>query len=224
MFTGIIQTKGIVESVAKGSGGYKLTVMPSTPFAGLERGESIAVNGVCLTVETFTSSGRITFHTLAETLRRTNLGKMAGGGTVNMERALEAGGRLGGHIVSGHIDTVIKLLRKRKPARQGEDWEFELELPQEYAPLVVEKGSVALDGITLTVAAVAADRFKVCLIPVTLADTALAERAEGEGINFEADVVGKYVQRILECRTAGCGKNGTSGNITMDTLAGAGFL
>ena len=220
MFTGIVQTKGTIESVAAGAGGYKLTVLPEKTFTGLERGESIAINGVCLTVEDFTGSGRITFHTLAETLKRTNLGRISRGGIVNMERALTAGGKLGGHIVSGHIDTVVKLLQKRKPASPEDDWEFELELPDKYASLVVEKGSVALDGISLTVAKVGAGYFTVCLIPVTLSDTALANRAVGDGINFEADIVGKYVQRIMECRSGGNKED----RVTMTTLMEAGFL
>lgn len=221
MFTGIIQTRGVIKNTASSAEGAKLTVHPDKPFADLKHGESIAVNGVCLTVEHFSSNGDISFHTLAETLRRTNLGSIGKGGIVNLERALAVGDRMGGHIVSGHIDTVVKLLEKRKPATASGDWEFVLELPSEYASLVVEKGSVALDGISLTVARTGDGCFSVCLIPVTLADTALMERMAGDGINFEADIVGKYVQRILGRRVDDGGKS--ESRITMQTLLEAGF-
>lgn len=219
MFTGIIQTTGIVRSLNRGGEGGTLVLKPETEFTAPVHGESIAVNGVCLTLERANSRGELEFHTLAETLRRSNLGAVPVGGRVNLERALAVGDRLGGHLVSGHIDGVVKMLAVRRPAAGG-DWEFELELPEQFAPLVVEKGSVALDGVSLTVARLTGRSFTVCIIPVTLAETALTERRVGDGVNLELDIIGKYVRSILTGRSE---KLPAGGGVTMEKLMEAGF-
>ena len=222
MFTGIIQTTGVIRGFSRGGGGCALLLKPEREFPAPVRGESIAVNGVCLTLERVNSRGELEFHTLQETLRRSNLGAIPVGGRVNLERALAVGDRLGGHLVSGHIDGVVKVLEVRPPAAGRGDWEFELELPASFAPLVVEKGSVALDGISLTVARLAPGSFTVCIIPVTLGDTALRDRRAGDGVNLELDIVGKYVQSFLAARRENSSAGAGSG-ITMEKLMEAGF-
>ena len=220
MFTGIIQTTGTVRSLNRGGEGGTLVIKPEKEFAAPAHGESIAVNGVCLTLERVNSRGELEFHTLSETLRRSNLGAVPVGGRVNLERALAIGDRLGGHLVSGHIDGVVKMLAARPPAAGRGDWEFELELPERFAPLVVEKGSVALDGISLTVAGLTGRSFTVCIIPVTLRETALTERRVGDGVNLELDIIGKYVRSFLAGRKESIPPGG---GVTMEKLMEAGF-
>ena len=199
MFTGIVEMRGAIVS----RDGHHLVV----------RGESIAVNGCCLTLEACRGS-EMTFHALAETLARTNLGRLKPGAHVNLERALRLGDRLGGHMVSGHVDAVGRVAAREK----REDVELTVEFPPELAKYIVWKGSIAIDGVSLTVAKLERDRLTVCLIPVTLADTALADRAPGDWVNLETDLAGKYVVRQLELAEK------PAARITMDTLSEAGFL
>ena len=191
MFTGLVEQTGILLARQ----GSRLTVRPEHPFASPEAGESIAVNGCCLTAERFGADGSVEFFTLAETLRRTNLGALKVGSPVNLERALCAGARLGGHIVQGHVDAAAPL-RSLRRLPDG-DVEFAVELPPELAPEIALKGSVALDGVSLTVAAVGKEFFAVRLIPQTLNVTALKERKAGDLINLETDVIAKYLRRQL---------------------------
>ena len=156
----------------------------------------------------------MTFHALAETLARTNLGRLKPGSAVNLERALRLGDRLGGHMVSGHVDAVGRVAAREK----REDVELTVEFPPELAKYIVWKGSIAVDGVSLTVAKLERDRLTVCLIPVTLADTALADRTPGDWVNLETDLAGKYVVRQLELAEK------PADRITMDTLSEAGFL
>lgn len=209
MFTGIVEMRGTLAA----RDGHHLTVRGEQMFADPVRGESIAVNGCCLTLETCRGAEMV-FHTLDETLDRTNLGRLKIGAAVNLERALRLGDRLGGHMVSGHIDAVGKVVEL---VERG-DVELTVEFPPELAPYIVRKGSIAVDGVSLTVARLARDRFTVCLIPVTLADTALADRAPGDPVNLETDLAGKYILRRLELAEE------KPGGITLDTLAQAGFL
>lgn len=216
MFTGLIETRAeICGRDVNGKAG-KLCLRPEKTFADLVRGESIAVNGACLTLESWDADGTLEFHTLEETLTRTNLGSIKLGGLVNLERALQVGDRLGGHIVTGHIDSTAKFLGMRK---QGDDIEYRVALPEELKVYMVPKGSISLDGVSLTLVDIAADSFSVHLIPLTLEETALGQRQTGDIINLEADLLGKYVQRQLSCFLD---KNPAS-NVTMENLIKAGW-
>jgi len=212
MFTGLIETTAEII----GRDINKLRLRPKKVFADIVRGESIAVNGACLTLESWGADGTLEFHTLEETLTRTNLGSIKIGGLVNLERALQVGARLGGHIVTGHIDTTAKFLGMRK---QGDDIEYRVALPEEIKPYMASKGSISLDGVSLTLVDITEDSFSVHLIPVTLEETALGQRQTGDIINLEADLLGKYVQRQLACFMD---KNSAS-NVTMESLTNAGW-
>lgn len=215
MFTGLVEATGkIVRRDMNGESG-KLTVELGKPFAGLQKGESIAVNGACLTLESGMNGGPLVFHVLRETFSRTNLGILPIGSPVNLERALCAGARLGGHIVTGHIDGIAHLLSVR---RRHSDMEIEIAIPEALADGFVEKGSVAVDGISLTLESVSDDRFRIGIIPTTWEETALRYRKPGDFVNLETDLIGKYVSAYLKRR------DGKSSGITMETLEGAGFL
>ena len=213
MFTGLVQCKGKIIS----RGGGALIIRPEQQIENPLYGESIAVNGCCLTLEN-AGGGDLKFHTMEVSLRRTNLGILPVGSTVNLERALRMGDRLGGHIVQGHVDTAARVLEcGRLP---DGDFLLKVALDAEFAPLVVAKGSIAVDGVSLTVAEAGIDYFAVRLIPVTRQDTALAERSAGTQVNLEFDVLGRYVLRLDELRRS----ENKSSAITMDTLREAGFL
>ena len=203
MFTGIVVERGRVvgEPAASGQGGTRLVLAHSHTVAErLEIGASLAVSGVCLTVTEQAAAGdRATSRVelSAETLARTNLGSLAAGSEVNLEPALRAGDPLGGHWVQGHVDATLALLARDD---DGEHSTFTFELPVEQARYVVEKGSVCLDGVSLTVAERHDDRFTVALIPHTLAVTTLGARKPGERLNFEIDVLAKYVENLLAAR------------------------
>jgi riboflavin synthase len=212
MFTGLIETTAEII----GRDINKLRLRPAKAFEDLIRGESIAVNGACLTLESHDADGILEFHTLEETLTRTNLGSIRIGGLVNLERALQVGARLGGHIVTGHIDTTAEFLGMRK---QGDDIEYRVALPEEIKPYMASKGSISLDGVSLTLVDIAEDSFSVHLIPVTLEETALGQRQTGDIINLEADLLGKYVQRQLACFM----DKKPASNVTMENLIKAGW-
>ena len=214
MFTGLIETTGTIVSRTVSGGKGKLVVRPDKPFSNLEYGESIAVNGTCLTLEQEESGGALVFHTLAETLKRTCLGSKAIGAKVNLERALRLGDRLGGHLVSGHVDVVAKVLEMN---RSSSDVELKISAPPQLLPYLVEKGSIAIDGISLTLVKVTDEFFTVHLIPVTLSETALEYAKSGDEVNLEGDLIGKYVQRQLQL------EKGSGSNITMDKLFNSGW-
>ena len=193
MFTGLVEATGEVAAIApRGADGSRLTLR--VPFADEVRaGESIAVNGCCLTaVEP--SAGTVSFDVLNETLRRTNLGVLAPGALVNLERALAASARLGGHFVQGHIDGTVEVLAFDA---RGADWRLEVALPAAGCGYVVEKGSIAIDGISLTVAEVGAASFVCWIIPHTREVTNLRARCAGDRVNLEYDLLAKYVERLL---------------------------
>ncbi len=216
MFTGIIETLGRIEGVTRSGASARLTVMPAVAVTGLATGESIAVNGVCLTVEEASRPERLIFYTSTETLRRSTLGEMKPGAAVNLERAMRADGRLGGHLVLGHVDGLGAV---RRLDRQGEEWLLEVSFPKELAPYLAEKGSVAVDGISLTVAALTGETFGVAVIPHTVQSTNLSKMVAGAAVNLEVDVMARYVVRALEVYGS---SKGTAG-VTMDTLRRAGF-
>ncbi len=210
MFTGLVETTGTIIS----RGGGKLLIRPDKPFEALQFGESIAINGACLTLEKNHPDGTLEFHTLDETLKRTCLAAKSIGAKVNLERALRVGDRLGGHIVSGHIDCVSKIIEMN---RSGTDVELKIAIPPELAPYLVEKGSIAIDGISLTLVQVTEEFFTVHLIPVTLAETALEYAKNGDIVNLEGDIIGKYVERQLLL------SKGKGSNISMETLFSSGW-
>ena len=186
--------------------------------AAFELGESIAVNGACLTVvERTGDSFRV--QAAPETLRRTTLGSVKPGDRVNLERALALGDRLGGHLVSGHVDAVSEVLETYP---EGGSWVMGFRLPEELAPYFIEKGSVAIDGISLTVNTLEADRFRVQLIPETQERTTLKARGVGAKVNLEADQIGKYVARLFALQR-GQGAPGGGGGLTAAAIAAAGF-
>jgi riboflavin synthase len=200
MFTGLIEGQGTVASVetpdAEGAG---LRLHVSAPWLdGLAEGDSVAVNGCCLTVTTLPGDG-FTADLVGETLARTALGRLAPGDPVNLERPLAAGGRLGGHLVQGHVEGVARVLDRRKV---GDGEEVRFELPPELQRYVVEKGSVAVDGVSLTVAGVGPGWFTVALVPHTLEVTTLGERRPGDLVQLEVDVIAKYVERLVEGRVS----------------------
>jgi riboflavin synthase len=214
MFTGLVESVGTLQALERHDGGARLTVSAPAWQTPLELGESIAVQGACLTVAGFDSQS---FHAdvLDETLRRTNLMEKHSGQLLNLERALRFGDRLGGHLVSGHVDAVSRLLSIRM---EGRDRVLRLSCDERIAVEVVEKGSIALDGISLTVSSVATDYMEVCVIPWTWGHTSLQERKEGDTINVETDMIGKYIQRHLTMRESG------KGGVNQDMLAAAGFM
>lgn len=193
MFTGIIEELGTVESLTLGRESAVLRVRGPQVLTDATPGASIAVNGVCLTVVDHDDES-FSVDVMAETLRRSSLGALRPGSRVNLERAMAASGRLGGHIVQGHVDASGEIVA-REP---GDHWEVvTIALPDAVARYVVEKGSIAVDGISLTVASVAPGRFTVSLIPTTLALTTLGSARVGDPVNLEVDVLAKYVERLL---------------------------
>ena len=196
MFTGIIEETGTVESIHPGDKSIRLTLKLRKTGGGLKVGDSLAVNGCCLTVAELTAKGRAKtaqFDLLNETWNLTNLQHCRAGSLVNLERSLEAGGRLGGHFVTGHIDGVGKIITWEKT---GDDHQLQIAAPEDVMRYVIHKGSIAVDGISLTVATVVKGSFTIWIIPHTFESTALSERAVGDAVNLEADMLGKYVERF----------------------------
>lgn len=192
MFTGIIEECGTVLDVLKNGVSGSVQIQASTVLEGTKTGDSIAVNGVCLTVTKLTKSS-FTADVMAETFRRTNLGNLGKNSRVNLERAMAADGRFGGHIVSGHIDGTGIISRIKE---EGNAVWIYISAPQTILNLIVEKGSVAVDGISLTVAAVSDKEFAVSVIPHTRENTALSGKKTGAVVNLENDIIGKYVQKL----------------------------
>jgi len=194
MFTGIVEAVGgVVELSARGET-QQLTIDAPAIAAAVRIGDSIAVGGVCLTVVA-AETGRLRFEAVRETLERTALGELRAGSRVNLERALRADARLDGHIVQGHVDEAGRV---RELRRRGEDVQLFVACSRDFADSLVAKGSVAIDGVSLTVVGVGDEGFDVALIPHTLAVTTLGSLRGGERVNLEADVFGKYVKRYLE--------------------------
>ena len=197
MFTGLIEELGTVMGKTEGGRSSKLTIKASKVLEGVQIGDSISTNGVCLTVTHFTKE-QFTVDVMPETMMRSNLKDVKAGTSVNLERALRLGDRLGGHMVSGHIDgqgTITSI------AKDENAYWFQISASPSILKYIIEKGSVALDGISLTVAAVDFESFKVSIIPHTLKKTSLDKRKVGDAINIECDAFGKYVERIAAFAT-----------------------
>lgn len=192
MFTGIVEEVGEVFDVAALGDAARLVIVGPLVTSHAARGDSIAVNGVCLTVVEVVD-GAFTADVMGETLRSSNLGGLTPGSPVNLERAMAAGGRFGGHLVSGHVDGTATVRSRQR----GEHWDLvRFSLTRDLARFLVRKGSVAVDGVSLTVAEVAEDGFAVGLVPTTLAQSTLGHREPGDLVNLEVDVIAKYVQRL----------------------------
>lgn len=230
MFTGIVEETGSVYSMAMGAQSAILTIEAKTVLEGTKIGDSIAVNGVCLTV-TAMQGGRFSADVMAETLRRSSLGALHRGSKVNLERAMAADGRFGGHIVAGHIDGTGTILSMKR--EDNAVW-VEIGTSDNILRYIIEKGSIAIDGISLTVAELTTKSFSVSVIPHTGQETTLLHKKTGDVVNLENDLVGKYVERLLGLgRDAGtdCGTGETKGSvsqtkqggITLDMLTKYGF-
>ncbi|TDC96624.1 riboflavin synthase [Nonomuraea deserti] len=193
MFTGIIEEKGEVVAIERSGGGALLSVRGPLVTSDARHGDSIAVNGVCLTVVTV-EDDVFTVDVIRESLDRSSLGALIEGSAVNLERSVRADQRLGGHIVQGHVDGTATLL-SREPGESWDDVRFSL--PEPLARYVAEKGSIAIDGISLTVTTVDDESFGVSLIPTTLKLTTLGDRQVGDMVNIEVDVIAKYVERLV---------------------------
>lgn len=200
MFTGIVEEAGSVVSIRPTAKAIRLTVRACLTGRGLKPGASVAVNGCCLTATRVSARGGyklVQFDLLQETWRRTNLQFVQAGSLVNLERPLRADGELGGHFVTGHIDGVGKIIRWE---RVGRDHVLDIAAPPEVMRYVVFKGSMAVDGISLTVAGVEKKSFRIWIIPHTYEVTALRDRKVGDAVNLEADLLGKYVEKFLAGR------------------------
>ena len=219
MFTGLIECTGTIRGRRLSGKSGRLVVELARPLEGLRNGESISVNGACLTLEK-SSKGRILqFHVLAETFSRTNLGRLPLKSEVNIERALSPSARIGGHFVTGHIDAAVPVKSLR---RRGSDWVLSVNFPAELAKFIVEKGSVAIDGISLTVAELEGNLLSVHMIPETVSRTCILRRKKGQPVNLETDLIGKHVCRCVE--TAGAVSERKKSRISLEMLDKAGWV
>ncbi len=215
MFTGIIEEVGQLADIKRGSQSAVLHIRCQRVLEGTKVGDSIAVNGVCLTVTSMDGQG-YTADVMAETLNRSSLGSLVRGSRVNLERAMPADGRFGGHIVAGHIDgtgTITDIFRDETAV-----W-YRISAEPGVLRYIVEKGSITIDGISLTVARVTGQDFSVSIIPHTQANTALADRKAGDIVNLETDIIGKYVEKLLTPE-----ESGKKSGLTAEFLAEHGFL
>ena len=212
MFTGIIEEIGTVRRIEHGAKGARLTIQAKTVLEDTRIGDSIATNGVCLTVVSMTGDS-FSADVMAESLRRSSLGTLQGGSPVNLERAMAANGRFGGHIVSGHIDGTGTIASQKR--EDNAVW-VKIKTPAPLLRYIVEKGSIAIDGVSLTVAAVTDTDFSVSIIPHTGAQTILLGKKPGDPVNLECDVIGKYVEKLTAPHK--------TGGISTIFLAENGFL
>lgn len=194
MFTGIVEELGSLLAFQRSSSGFTLLIKARKVTGDLQTGDSLAVNGVCLTVTSREGSERVAADVMPETIRRTNLEDLKPGDTVNLERALMPSGRMGGHFVTGHIDGTGSLLYRRE---EGNAVVMGFSAPPGVSRYLVEKGSVAIDGISLTVSAFRGDSFEVSLVPHTLSQTNLGQKKNGDKVNLEGDLIGKYVEKYI---------------------------
>ncbi|HJV64605.1 MAG TPA: riboflavin synthase [Geomonas sp.] len=214
MFTGLIENVGELVSIERRGASGSLTVKTSLPLDEIALGASVAVNGACLTVVR-KGGGTLTFDVSPETIDRTGFKNLQAGSPLNLERAMRLSDRLDGHLVSGHVDCVATLTERREVAG---NIVFSFRFPAEYAKYIAAKGSVAIDGISLTVNTVGADTFSVNIIPHTAAQTNLQGRRPGEQVNIETDLICRYLERLL------AGREANQGGVSLELLAKNGFL
>lgn len=215
MFTGIVEELGTIRSVVRGAHSSVLSIAAEDILSDLKIGDSVAVNGVCLTA-TSVDGGGFTADVMHETLNRSSLGSLTAGSHVNLERAMAANGRFGGHIVSGHIDGTGTITALRKD--DNAVW-YTISAQPELLRCIVEKGSIAIDGISLTVAEVGEGWFSISAIPHTVAVTILREKRPGDTVNLENDIIGKYVEKLLRPQP----QSEAKGSLTLEFLAQHGF-
>jgi riboflavin synthase len=221
MFTGLVEEIGLVRRVERWSDGARLVIGAQKVLDGTKIGDSIAVSGACLTV-TAVRRDEFVAECMSETLSRTTLGGVSTGSSVNLERALVLGGRLGGHLVLGHVDAVVSV---KAIDAKGEALEVGLSLPASVSPFVAEKGSVTLDGVSLTVIRVGAEEFAVGLIAHTIGASTLGSLGKGSLVNLEADVLARYVHRSLQVtRNMSDAEVCASEGLTMELLEDKGFV
>jgi riboflavin synthase len=216
LFTGIVEELGIIKAVRRGADSAQLIIEAVKVIEGSRVGDSIMVNGVCLTSVYF-GERNFTADVMAETLDKSNLGLLKTGDRVNLERALRLGDRLGGHIVSGHIDGVGTINRREK---HDIATLFTVKAPEAVMRYIIKKGSVAIDGISLTVVGFETDTFQVSLIPHTAHETTLGFKKTGDSVNLEGDIIGKYIERMMNFRSS----PGSDSRLNMSFLAEHGFL
>jgi len=212
MFTGLIETQGVIVRCDRTAGGMQMLLGSNLPVGELSNGESIAVDGVCLTVTSFSDKGFVV-DVSPESLASTTLGVKKVGAQVNLERALKLSDRLGGHLVSGHVDGQATLQSVR---RTGEFTRLDFKAPKALLACMIVKGSVAIDGISLTINTVDTGGFSVMIIPHTLVNTTLCDRTAGERVNIENDMIGKYVEKFI--------RSGSAGGITRELLEKNNFM
>lgn len=221
MFTGIVEEIGKISKITKGSNSYQFSIAAQKVLSDIKLGDSVATNGACLTVVARTNTN-FTVDIMAETVQRTNFSLMKVGDAVNLERAMRLSDRLGGHLVSGHIDAIGKIIGIRK-----EDIAhiLSIEAPKEILDQMLNKGSVAIDGISLTIIALDEQSFQVGIIPHTAQETSLLKKTKGDIVNLETELIGKYVLNFLKTNNK---ENTTqakaSSKVTMDFLAANGFI
>jgi riboflavin synthase len=220
MFTGIIEAVGKVTSIEHEGEAIRLTVAAGKVAEDVALGDSVAVNGVCLTVTGF-QPPHVTFDAVQETMRKTTLGTLRVGDGVNLERALAVGGRLGGHIVQGHVDGTGRIASIRPV---GNSWFVYVDAAPELMRYIVTKGSVSVDGISLTVAEAEDRTFALSIIPHTWEHTTLHDKRAGDQVNIECDILGKYVEKMLGGYIAGADRAAERGGVTMDLLARSGYV
>jgi len=199
MFTGIVEELGSVKTLTRTAGGARLTISASAVLGNTALGDSICVNGVCLTVVE-KGSADFSADVAQETLKVSNLGELRTGQQVNLERALQLSARIGGHLVTGHVDAVGRIKEKRQ---EGNSWRVFIEAPETALRYVIKKGSIAVDGISLTIADVNKAGFSLAMIPHTAKLTTLGFKAAGDSVNLETDIIGKYVEKLLSGRVDG---------------------
>lgn len=220
MFTGIIEAVGKVSQIERAGESVRLTVSAGQIAEDVQLGDSVSVNGVCLTVVEFRPP-HIVFDAVYETMRKTTLGNLAVGDGVNLERALPVNGRLGGHVVQGHVDGTGRIASIRPV---GNSWFVYVDAAPELMRYIVTKGSVAVDGISLTVAESEDRTFALSIIPHTWDHTTLHERRAGDPVNIETDILGKYVEKMLGGYVAGADRAAERGGVTMDLLTRSGYV
>ena len=220
MFTGIVEEIGTIEGIARGAQSAVLTIRASKVLEDTKIGDSIAVNGVCLTVTSLTKHS-FTADVMHETRERSSLSSIREGSRVNLERAMQMGGRFGGHMVSGHIDGTGRITSIRKD--DNAVW-YTITASPKILRYIVEKGSVAIDGISLTVARVDGTSFSISAIPHTVAVTVLADRRDGDLVNLENDIIGKYVEKLLQPAEDSGTLTPAQNGLTAEFLAQNGFL
>ena len=219
MFTGIVEEVGVLKSIRRGASSAVLEIAARTVLEDIHLGDSIAVNGVCLTATSFTGSS-FTADVMHETLDRSSLAALRPGSRVNLERAMAANGRFGGHIVAGHVDGVGTVLETKQD--DNAVW-YTIAAGPEVLRYVVEKGSITIDGISLTVARVGPERFAISAIPHTVAVTVLQDRKPGDKVNLETDISGKYVEKLLTTGPVQTAEPKQTSGITKDFLTRYGF-